>query len=214
MAFSLSITDFLNTFNQMVATRGTQEEVTSDNGRIFVGADRELTELTVPLEDKRTTQRMPETLPPVDLLPVTAPATPIAIPEVVPILTLSEDAPGVQLNTTPSTSAEQQGELTPTDQNDFFSHEELFEIRTKAASVKNFAVHLTRMLFQPEELRGRNVRGVAGKQPLNPDKVKVIMDAVCKFYPAPPEGRDFQWRDCRKAVDTYLRGIKFSERNQ
>ena len=31
---------------------------------------------------------------------------------------------------------------------------------------------------------------------------------------APPEGRDFQWRDCRKAVDTYLRGIKFSERNQ
>ncbi|CAH3158949.1 unnamed protein product, partial [Pocillopora meandrina] len=37
------------------------------------------------------------------------------------------------------------------------------------------------------------------------------MDAVCKFYPAPPEGRDFQWRDCRKAVDTYLRGIKFSE---
>ena len=104
--------------------------------------------------------------------------------------------------------------LTPTDQNDFFSHEELFEIRSKAASVKNFAVHLTRMLFQPEELRGRNVRGVAGKQPLNPDKVKVIMDAVCKFYPAPPEGRDFQWRDCRKAVDTYLRGIKFSERNQ
>ena len=68
---------------------------------------------------------MPETLPPVDLLPVTAPATPIAIPEVVPILTLSEDTPGVQLNTTPSTSAEQQGELTPTDQNDFFSHEEL-----------------------------------------------------------------------------------------
>ena len=86
--------------------------------------------------------------------------------------------------------------------------------KSKAASVKNFAVHLTRMLFQPEELRGRNVRGVAGKQPLNPDKVKVIMDAVCKFYPAPPEGRDFQWRDCRKAVDTYLRGIKFSERNQ
>ena len=91
---------------------------------------------------------------------------------------------------------------------------ELFEFRSKAASVKNFAVHLTRMLFQPEELRGRNVRGVTGKQPLNPDKVKVIMDAVCKFYPAPPEGRDFQWRDCRKAVDTYLRGIKFSERNQ
>lgn len=87
-------------------------------------------------------------------------------------------------------------------------------MRSKAASVKNFAVHLTRMLFQPEELRGRNVRRVAGKQPLNPDKVKVIMDAVCKFYPASPEGRDFQWRDCRKAVDTYLRGIKFSERNQ
>ena len=82
-------------------------------------------------------------------------------------------------------------------------------VGTLAINFKNSCIQ-----FQPEELRGRNVRGVAGKQPLNPDKVKVIMDAVCKFYPAPPEGRDFQWRDCRKAVDTYLRGIKFSERNQ
>ena len=53
MAFSLSITDFLNTFSQMVATRGTQEEVTSDNGRVFVGADKELIELTQSINQEK-----------------------------------------------------------------------------------------------------------------------------------------------------------------
>ena len=53
MAFSLSITDFVNTFSQMVATRGTQEEVTSDNGRIFVGSDKELIELTQSINQEK-----------------------------------------------------------------------------------------------------------------------------------------------------------------
>ena len=45
MAFSLSSADFLNAFSRMVATRGRPEEVTSNNGTNFVGAERELREL-------------------------------------------------------------------------------------------------------------------------------------------------------------------------
>ena len=44
MACSLSTTDFLNAFSQMVATRGRPEEVTSDYGTDFVGAERESSE--------------------------------------------------------------------------------------------------------------------------------------------------------------------------
>ena len=44
MACSLSTTDFLNTFSQMVATRGRPEEVKSDYGTDFVGAERESSE--------------------------------------------------------------------------------------------------------------------------------------------------------------------------
>lgn len=45
MSYLLSTTDFLNAFSRMVATRGKPEEVTSDNGTNFVGAERELREL-------------------------------------------------------------------------------------------------------------------------------------------------------------------------
>ena len=45
MASSLSAADFLNAFSRMVAARGKPEEVTSDNGTNFVGAERELREL-------------------------------------------------------------------------------------------------------------------------------------------------------------------------
>ena len=44
MACSLSTTDFLKTFSRMVATRGRPEEVTSDYGTNFVGAERESSE--------------------------------------------------------------------------------------------------------------------------------------------------------------------------
>ena len=50
MACSLSTTDFLNAFSRMVATRGRPEEVTSDNGSNFVGADRELRELVLAMD--------------------------------------------------------------------------------------------------------------------------------------------------------------------
>ena len=89
----------------------------------------------------------------------------------------------------------------------------LFAVRSKALSVRNFAVQLNRALFKPEELQGRNVRGMGGKQPLNPEKIQTIKNVICKYYPTPPDGRDSQWRECRTAVNTFFRGIKFSESN-
>ena len=52
MAFSLSSADFLNAFSRMAATRGRPEEVTSDNGTYFVGAEREQRELVQSMDQK------------------------------------------------------------------------------------------------------------------------------------------------------------------
>ena len=53
MACSLSTTDFLNAFSRMVATRGRPEEVTSDNGTNFVGAEREFRELVQTMDQEQ-----------------------------------------------------------------------------------------------------------------------------------------------------------------
>ena len=53
MACSLSTKYFLNAFSRIVATRGRPEEVTSDNGTNFVGADRELRELVLAMDQEQ-----------------------------------------------------------------------------------------------------------------------------------------------------------------
>ena len=55
MVCTLSTTDSLNAFSQMVATRGRPEEVTSDNGTNFVGAKRELRELVQAMDQVEIT---------------------------------------------------------------------------------------------------------------------------------------------------------------
>ncbi|XP_022777559.1 uncharacterized protein LOC111318981 [Stylophora pistillata] len=57
MACTLSTTDFLNAFSQMIATRGRPEEVTSDNGTNFVGAKRELRELVQAMDQVEITAK-------------------------------------------------------------------------------------------------------------------------------------------------------------
>jgi len=47
---------------------------------------------------------------------------------------------------------------------------------------KKFAVKLIRHFLKPDELEGRNERGVGGKQPLNPEKMLFIKDATCKYH--------------------------------
>ena len=53
MACSLSTTDFLNAVSRMVASRGRPEEVTSDNGTNFLGADRELREFVLAMDQEQ-----------------------------------------------------------------------------------------------------------------------------------------------------------------
>lgn len=74
-----------------------------------------------------------------------------------------------------------------------------------------FAVLLVRKLFEPNELDGRNVRGI-GKPALDIEKVQTIQELVYKHYPIPSTQRESLWRDCRKAVDTFLRNRKLGER--
>ena len=82
----------------------------------------------------------------------------------------------------------------------------LMFLRSKSSSERNFAV---RHLFKPHELDGRNVRGVNGKLPLDSVKLEKVRQLVIKYYPVPLSCKDSQWRDCRKAIDTFLRGKKF-----
>lgn len=88
----------------------------------------------------------------------------------------------------------------------------IFQLRSKASSIGNFAVKLLRKYFDPSELDGRNVRGVAGKLPLNPEKINEIRDLVFKYYPTAVSQQEILWRDCRKAIDSYLRNRKSDTR--
>ena len=50
MAYGLDTDSFLNAFYRMVNRRGLPEEMISDNGSNFVGAERELRELVSQLD--------------------------------------------------------------------------------------------------------------------------------------------------------------------
>ena len=84
----------------------------------------------------------------------------------------------------------------------------MFQLRSKSTSEKNFSVHLLRHMFTPSELEGRNVRGVGGKLPLNPEKIFKIKEILFRFFPASLSQQELLWRDCRKAIDAYLRNRK------
>ncbi len=53
MAFSMDTDSFLNAFYRMVNRRGLPEEIISDNGTNFVGAEKELRQLVERLDKNR-----------------------------------------------------------------------------------------------------------------------------------------------------------------
>lgn len=90
-----------------------------------------------------------------------------------------------------------------------FQPEEIFSLRQKAVSAKNFAVLLVcDFFFQPCELVSRKVWGV-GKRALNPSRIDTIEDLVFRCYPTPQGEREMVWRNCRIAVGTFLLCKKF-----
>ncbi|XP_018396134.1 PREDICTED: uncharacterized protein LOC108774501 [Cyphomyrmex costatus] len=58
LAIDLSSNAFLNVFKRFIARRGCPSEIFSDNGLNFVGAERELNELSALLTDKKTQQQV------------------------------------------------------------------------------------------------------------------------------------------------------------
>ena len=86
-------------------------------------------------------------------------------------------------------------------------HERLMALRAQASSSMNFAVRLLRELCPTQELIGKNINGVRGKQAVEPNKVELIRTLVSRFYPSPPGETERIWRECRKAMDSFLRKI-------
>lgn len=63
------------------------------------------------------------------------------------------------------------------------------------------------MLCSTEELLGKNIAGVRGKEAVDANKVEVVKSLVKKFYPAPPCEAEKIWNACHKAMDSFLRKI-------
>ena len=60
-------------------------------------------------------------------------------------------------------------------------------------------------MFEPHELVGRNVSGVRGKKPLDGSKIGKIKETVNQFNPARTAEALETWKNCRKAIDSFLR---------
>ena len=84
-------------------------------------------------------------------------------------------------------------------------HEELFTLKNRSRSRANFAVLLLKRLFEPSELEGRNIAGVRGKEKVNPVKVSQIKEIVNSFFPTSASEEVSSWRECRRAMDEFLR---------
>lgn len=61
---------------------------------------------------------------------------------------------------------------------------------------------MVRELFPVEEWKKSNVKGVLGKEQLNPEKLTLVKEAMFQMYPSDVgEREDYAWRMCCKAID-------------
>jgi len=93
-------------------------------------------------------------------------------------------------------------------------HEELFQLKNMSRSRANFAVNLLKRFFESSELQGKNIAGVRGKEQVNLAKVSEIKRIVNSFFPSTACGELSAWRECRKAMDEYLRRPSCRKRAQ
>lgn len=96
-------------------------------------------------------------------------------------------------------------EISPDNHDGSLKKDSLLAIRARASSSMNFAVRLLREFFMPADLIEKNVSGMRAKDQLDPARIQKIKNLVYEFYPTPPSERDYVWRECRKAIDSYLR---------
>lgn len=96
----------------------------------------------------------------------------------------------------------------PNDLNFPISRDNIIALQAKSNSTMNFAVRLMREMFTLDELDGKNIAGARGKDRVDPNRVEIIKDIVFQVYGTSPSDRDFVWRCCRKAMDSFMRRIK------
>lgn len=83
--------------------------------------------------------------------------------------------------------------------------EHLFDLKRSAKSRPNFAVLLLKELFNPNELEGKNIAGVRGKERVDPERLLVLKNILQRFHPVTSGEHEASWRLCRKAMDEHLR---------
>lgn len=83
------------------------------------------------------------------------------------------------------------------------------EVFKRSSSMTNYAKNLVFELFKRNELVGKNCAGVKGKQGIGGDsRMAIIKENVFKKYRVPDKTQ--AWVQCRKAIDTALRKMKYS----
>ena len=96
----------------------------------------------------------------------------------------------------------------PDDLNLPISRDDLISLQAKSTSTMNFAVRLLRELFTREELIGRNISGVRGKDRVDPARIAIIKEIVFKIYRTSASDKELLWRYCHKAMDSFLRKMQ------
>ena len=96
----------------------------------------------------------------------------------------------------------------PDDLNLPISRDELIALQAKSTSTMNFAVRLLRELFTREELIGRNISGVRGKDRVDPARIAIIKEIVFKIYRTSASDKELLWKYCHKAMDSFLRKMQ------
>jgi len=96
----------------------------------------------------------------------------------------------------------------PNDLNFPISRDNIIALQAKSTSTMNFAVRLMREMFTLDELEGKNIAGARGKDRVDPNRVEIIKDIVFQVYRTSPSDRDYVWRCCRKAMDSFMRRMK------
>ena len=90
----------------------------------------------------------------------------------------------------------------------------LQEIKDASCSDANFAVNLLREYFTDEEMKGRNVSGLKGKQALDPVKIHKIKQYFFQMYPCTEgETEKAKWSKAADAICSYIRG-RFADRSK
>ncbi|XP_022111676.1 uncharacterized protein LOC110990900 [Acanthaster planci] len=85
------------------------------------------------------------------------------------------------------------------------------EARDSATSVPNYALSLVRKLFTEEEMKVGNCKGVKGKHPLDPQRLKFVKQEVAKHPEVIAIKFNTYWkRDCIRAIDEGCRRLNRS----